>query len=108
SRSACVAPEHNPRKRRIGDRTCEPSVAYAFKPAVPTRRRHPYFKLDVRISGRFYHSGYATERGHVFVERGRTGGRGERARGNRLCCRDRGVWKFELGELLAVLRECSF
>src|SRR5262249_62383246 len=109
ARGAPRAPAPPPRRtRQKGDQPCDPAVAYAFKPAVPTRRRHPDFKLDVRIGSRFYHSSYATERGHVFVERGRSGGRRERSRGNRLCCGDRGVWNLELGELLAVLRQGSF
>ena len=96
--------------RRVTDRSREPAVADHLQLAVPTARRHPDFRLDVRARCGRERDSHATERS----ERGKRVGatrptrstrwRREPARRNRLRERDRSVLHRERGQALTCGR----
>jgi len=69
-------------ERGIGNRSGPPSVADALKPAVPARRRHPDFDLDVGVAR------WLQRRCHT-AERRQAAKRGDRPGGRAACWRGR-------------------
>jgi hypothetical protein len=87
------------RQASVADGTGKATVANALKFAVPSRRRHPHFELNVRIIHRLDDTGDATEGGRV--SNGLAARRRVRACGNSLRGIDGGGRQSKLFQIIA-------